>query len=310
MTNLDRVRAVTLELCAVLRREPTTLRTLMECASMRPGFWTTATTNAFHMSIAPTPLDHFTAALFAGDLPSALAAVQRSLDEGTSPADVHCLLIEPALYRVGDAWERAQIGVSDEHVATAIAERALADLFPRLVGRNRGNGPRVVLSVVPGEAHQIGLRMVADVLEGAGYRVVVLRPGASMNTLVELVRGLRPAAVGLSVSSSGLVPNLVAAVRAMREHSVPVVVGGRAVPPSLKTTNGLWVARRSSEAAEKVSEAIELAGARVERGGVAAALARVRDTEGATRDANAQCSSELAELEGDSLRALHRGSVT
>jgi hypothetical protein len=56
--------------------------------------------------------------------------------------------------------------IADEHVATALSHRALLPLQEPLQIAPPRSRERVVLAAVEGQAHVLGLRMVAYVLEG------------------------------------------------------------------------------------------------------------------------------------------------
>ena len=102
--------------------------------------------------------------------------IESALDAGLEPAAVQSLVIQPAMVRIGELWETGHITVADEHLASSLSERSLIRLFEEL-SANRARGicrGRVVLAAVQGQQHVLGLRMIADVLEGAGFAVYYL----------------------------------------------------------------------------------------------------------------------------------------
>ena len=52
-----------------------------------------------------------------------------ALAAGFDGVAVQAQVIGPALHYIGDEWQLGRIGVADEHLATAIAERSLAMVF-------------------------------------------------------------------------------------------------------------------------------------------------------------------------------------
>ena len=111
-----------------------------------------------------------------GDGAAAERIVDDALAAGMAPAAIQSLVITPAMIRVGELWESRAIGVADEHLASSISQRALIRLFARLsAGPARPRSrERVLLAAVDGQRHVLGLRMVADVLEDAGFDVLDL----------------------------------------------------------------------------------------------------------------------------------------
>ena len=73
-----------------------------------------------------------------------------------------------------------EVTVADEHVATVLSYRALLPLQEPLQIAPPRSRERVVLAAVEGQAHVLGLRMVADVLEGAGFRGALSRCGRAI----------------------------------------------------------------------------------------------------------------------------------
>jgi hypothetical protein len=68
----------------------------------------------------------FTAALLAGDQIAAETTIREAMDAKLSTADIDEGIITPALWQIGELWERGEINVADEHLATEISMRVLA----------------------------------------------------------------------------------------------------------------------------------------------------------------------------------------
>jgi methanogenic corrinoid protein MtbC1 len=109
--------------------------------------------------------------------------------------------VAPAVRMVGDAWAAGTLDVRHEHF---FSER-LSDLLRMLRGPldERATGPLVALATLPGEAHGLGLQMVALVLSFAGCRVLVAGTDVPVEELSRLAAETRSRAVGISMSLSG-----------------------------------------------------------------------------------------------------------
>src|SRR5689334_1926491 len=119
--------------------------------------------------------DAFAEALLAGDEVGAEIAIREAIDSKLSSAEIDEQLIAPALWLVGEMWERGEISVAEEHLATEISVRVLALREAHRVMRSR-TGRRVLLATPTGELHVVALRMVENLLRDAGYDVVMLGP--------------------------------------------------------------------------------------------------------------------------------------
>ena len=58
-------------------------------------------------------------ALLAGDEAGAEIAVREAMDSGLGTAEIDDEIIAPALWLVGEMWQRGEISVADEHVASS-----------------------------------------------------------------------------------------------------------------------------------------------------------------------------------------------
>jgi diguanylate cyclase (GGDEF)-like protein len=182
----------------------------------------------------------FEEALRGGDAASAEVVVDDGLAAALAPEAVQSLVIAPAMVRIGELWETRVIGVADEHLATSISQHALIHLFGKMTGRRRrdASGARVLLAAVEGQHHVLGLRMVADVLESAGYVVDYLGADVPVHALKEFALSRRPAVAGLAVGIAADVSRVADSIGALHEvfPEIRIMLGGRAVPRSLRSS--------------------------------------------------------------------------
>ena len=166
-------------------------------------------------------------ALLSGDVPEVDAIVEDILDEH-GPIAFFDDVLRPALYEVGARWARKEISVADEHLATALAHRQLAKAYPLLVTRPAFSREPVLLMGVQGELHVLGLRMIADVLEGAGFAVHFAGADVPTQAIKDAVRRLEPAVVGLSTTIGTDPEAVLGAIDTIREArpQTGILVGG------------------------------------------------------------------------------------
>jgi methanogenic corrinoid protein MtbC1 len=128
----------------------------------------------------------YLAAVLRPDAPAATAIVEAALAAGVSVDAIYLEVLAPAMHDIGVLWERAQVTVSAEHLATAITQSILATLASRLPHRVVGAERAVaVVGCGPGDFHGLGSRMVGDFLESAGWRVFDLGAAASASAFAD-----------------------------------------------------------------------------------------------------------------------------
>lgn len=202
----------------------------------------------------------YSAAIEGGDATTARAIIGMALVDGTPALAILTHVISPAMTRIGELWERNQITVADEHLATAITQGVMALVYPSLYDRPPLSAERILLACVEGDQHVLGLRMIADVLEGHGYEVIFLGPDLPLGALLASVERHQPqvVALGATAPSSGVtLLHTVAQLRAQRPD-MAIIVGGRSVPEQLCDGDpGVEVVSDAAQAISAVERALE-----------------------------------------------------
>lgn len=174
----------------------------------------------------------FEEALLAGNQSAAVAIAAACLERGASLIDMELHVVQPALYAIGEKWQENKVSVAQEHLATAIAQFVMSACLlqsppPIPLGK------KILLACIEANHHTVGLRMVADAFQLAGWEVQYLGPNVPSAALVHQVSDWRPNLVGLSVSF----PQHLSAVRIIMAKldeqlgstRPPVMVGGLAI---------------------------------------------------------------------------------
>lgn len=166
--------------------------------------------------------------LLAGDRVGCAEIIQALLAANVSIRDLYVDLIHRSMYEVGERWERNEISVAKEHVATAITESMFPLIYPRILGAE-STGRRAVVACVINEFHQVGARMVADMLELHGWDTTFVSV-TSAEALLAVIRQKDPALLGLSLSLSANLPDLLRVIEAVEvlRPELDIIVGGQA----------------------------------------------------------------------------------
>jgi diguanylate cyclase (GGDEF)-like protein len=191
----------------------------------------------------------FAVALAGGDAAGARRVADEALGTGLEVAAIQSRIIAPAMRVIGQGWQDTTLSVGQEHLATAISEEVLGRLFAHALHAPPRSRERVLLATVEGERHVLGLRMIADVLEGSGFEVHYRGADVPLASLVEAAESLCPAVVGLSATMALHVPALSKEIDAVRALPEPpeVVVGGRAVTTPVAEAVGALRVETSEE---------------------------------------------------------------
>jgi methanogenic corrinoid protein MtbC1 len=150
------------------------------------------------------------------DAVRARALVEDLVTRGARMIDLYELVFGPALSEIGELWALEQVTVADEHYATEETAQILVSLAPeRRAAPTRGR--LAVVGGTPDELHAIGARMVADLLERAGWEVIALGASAPAGDLAKLVSAECPDVVALSTATVGRLPGAEEALELLRK---------------------------------------------------------------------------------------------
>jgi len=200
-------------------------------------------------------------ALRAGNRQSAQAVVKTALARGFDVRDIYLHVFQPAMYEIGRLWEQNQFTVAQEHLATAITQSVMAQVYGSVVLRPR-LGRTVVATCLGGELHELGIRMVSDFFEMDGWDVYYLGANVPTESVVSMVRERRADLLAISLTLLIQLPHLRELIAAVRRSPVgarvKIMVGGQPLngDPSLIPSIGADLVAR--DARDAVAAATKL----------------------------------------------------
>ncbi|AQQ54014.1 cobalamin B12-binding domain-containing protein [Planococcus lenghuensis] len=165
-----------------------------------------------------------------GEETKALTEIQAYLAEHSKKELYHDLLT-PAMIHIGELWERNEISVADEHLATAICDFVMSAVDIRPVSLPSDGSKTALVLGVEGEQHYLGLKMTASLLRENGWSVHYLGPDLPLDHALAAAERWQPDAIGLSAALAYRAPAVRKFVEAFLElQPAPVIfIGGRAV---------------------------------------------------------------------------------
>jgi methylmalonyl-CoA mutase cobalamin-binding domain/chain len=181
-----------------------------------------------------------------------------AIQQGTSVRDIYLHVFQQSQYEVGRLWQSNQISIAQEHLCTAATQLIMSQLYPLIFKSERINR-RIVTACIGGDLHEIGIRMVADLFEMAGWDTFYLGadvPSASIiQTAIDRDAHVLAVSTALTTNLSS-VEKLITEVRSNRacDHMI-ILVGGHPFKVSLD----LWREIGADGHAADADQAIELA---------------------------------------------------
>ena len=170
----------------------------------------------------------------ARDRAGAVALVLDAVESGRiSVPDLYVQVIGPYLAQVGSSWSHGTEAVWEEHLASHVVLTIVEALYPtvtRIAAEAPAAGKSALLACPPRERHEIGLRMLSDRFELAGWSVTNLGADTPLTEIVAAAIATRADLVALSVSTVFERVELRCFIDELRRElpGVRIVVGGPA----------------------------------------------------------------------------------
>lgn len=171
----------------------------------------------------------YTAALLDANRDEAAKIVSDAIETGTALADIYLGIFQESQYEIGRLWLRNKLSVAQEHYCTAITQMIMAQLYPRLM-TGKQNGKTVITTCVNEEQHEVGIRMVADLLELEGFNTLHVGANCPRADLVKLIDVRQADIVAISATMTYHLPDvkqIIAEIRKAKFKKQPcIMVGG------------------------------------------------------------------------------------
>jgi MerR family transcriptional regulator, light-induced transcriptional regulator len=167
------------------------------------------------------------------DVQVAFVTVRALQDRGVPSATIFLSLLAPTARRLGDMWLSDQCSFADVTMGLVRLQqimRGLSASVPRLTHRSHRQ-PSILLMRYANEQHTLGLSVVREMFQDAGWRTDLVTISRS-DEAGQLLEDEWYDVVGVSLSNDDLLGPLASAISLLRRRSqnqaISVLVGGAA----------------------------------------------------------------------------------
>jgi MerR family transcriptional regulator, light-induced transcriptional regulator len=151
------------------------------------------------------------------------------LKHGISMSTIGDEIIRPAMVEIGEMWASGKLKINEEHIASHALLEAIILLSPELY-RKPPNGLLAICACAEEEYHEIGLRILAYVLESEGWTVHYIGANTPFDTIRELFKTMKPDLVCLSYTRKSPAEHFIGKIKSLgtlvHSHKSSFVVGG------------------------------------------------------------------------------------
>lgn len=178
-------------------------------------------------------------ALLDCDRLKAIQLVEGALAGGMPLSELYLQVFQPLLREVGRLWQTNRISVAQEHYCTAAVQLMMGRVSDKVFSTDR-NGRTVVAACVGDELHEVGLRMVADLLQTAGWDTHFLGANVPTRDLLRILQSTDADVLCLSATLTSHLASTHEVIDRIRAEPLlqhlKVVVGGY----PFNVQDGLW----------------------------------------------------------------------
>ena len=169
-----------------------------------------------------------------GDEDGAITLVNNILSHEVPMLEIYSEVFEWCIEKFGRMYIAGELDVAAEHAASSITERMMARVSQYYMPIKRGTS-LAILGCVDGNWHEMGLRMIADALRNAGWKILYLGASVPTDSFIDTVTSFKPNLVALSCATHDQIETLRELVHELRSARVDrnlqfiTALGGNAV---------------------------------------------------------------------------------
>ena len=162
---------------------------------------------------------------------------------------------------VGALFKDGEMFVPEVLVSAKALQAGIDIIRPALVEAGVKAAGRIVTVTVEGDLHDIGIKLVGMMLEGAGFEVINIGVDKPAKEIIEKVKELKPNILGMSAMLTTTMANMKDVVEMLKEEGLledmKVMIGGAPTSPMYAVKIGGYY---SPDACEAVVLAKQLLG--------------------------------------------------
>ena len=172
-------------------------------------------------------------AIVAGKLEPAVEITRQAIAEGVAPQMIINNYMIKAMGEVGQRFQDGKAFVPQLLMAGRAMKGALELLKPLLAGSASTTIGKIVIGTVKGDLHDIGKNLVASMLEGCGFEVIIIGIDVTCDKFVEAVKENHADILCMSALLTTTMTYMKEVIQALEEagirNQVKVMIGGAPV---------------------------------------------------------------------------------
>lgn len=166
--------------------------------------------------------------LLSADREEAYQLIKHAVEEELAVKDIYLNVFEPVQKEIGRLWQLNEINVATEHYCTSVTQLIMARLYPYILNLEE-NGYSAVTTCVGDELHELGVRMIADLLEMEGWNTFHCGANTPKEDIIETIAEKEADIVCISVTMGNHLEeanSLIEELKKRERIETKIIVGG------------------------------------------------------------------------------------
>ena len=164
--------------------------------------------------------------LLAGDLKNTMS-IYNDFAKQSSVTNFYDNILRPAMYQIGELWDKGKLDVGDEHIASNTAMRLIESIGTK--PKSKSKGKTILICTPDGEYHAIPCFMIETYLSLNGYSVINLSPSAPSSSIITKIKETNPDLILISITLKEHLRSCERLVKNLKKFKIPIIVGGQAL---------------------------------------------------------------------------------
>ncbi len=171
-----------------------------------------------------------------GDSNSVLALTEKALTQNISVGEILNNGLVAGMDVIGEKFKNNEVFIPEVLISAKAMKAGMELIKPLLAKANVESKGKVVIGTVKGDLHDIGKRIVAMLLEGAGFEVTDLGADVSKEKFLEFVEKEQADILGMSALLTTTMTYMKEVIEAVKnanlKQDVRVIIGGAPITHS------------------------------------------------------------------------------
>lgn len=199
-------------------------------------------------------LNDIAEAVLDGDVAGVKELVQEAFDGGIAADEILTGGLLAGMNEVGVLFKEGEMFVPEVLVSAKALQGGIDLIRPALAEKGIATSGKILTVTVEGDLHDIGIKLVGMMLEGAGFEVVNIGIDKTAEEILAKIKEVQPDILGMSAMLTTTMSNMKSVVDRITEEGLAdgtiVMIGGAPTSPAFAEKLGVYHAVDASDAVD------------------------------------------------------------